>query len=98
MSLAASLTTGAALYVSLSYDLSCFHTCSYIVSAMLALLTVRATYLRSFLHSISHFAAPLQYLSLSNLSTKASTFTAGSFAVSTINLTATVAIPQFPII
>ena len=50
MSLAASLTTGAALYVSLSYDLSCFHTCSYIVSAMLALLTVRATS-RSFLRA-----------------------------------------------
>jgi len=55
-------------------------------------------YLRSLLNSISRLAAPMQYLSLSNLSTTASTFTAGSFAASTVNLTATVAVPESPLI
>ena len=44
-------------------------------------------YLRSFLNSTSCLAAPLQYLSLSNLSTTASTFSAGSFAASIVHLT-----------
>ena len=48
--------------------------------------------------SISCLAAPLQCLSLSNLSTTASTFTAGSFATSSVNLTATVAVPESSLI
>ena len=55
-------------------------------------------YLRRLINSISRLAAPLQYLSLRNLSTTAFTFTAGSFAASTVNLIANVAVPESPLI
>ena len=55
-------------------------------------------YLRSFLNSTSCLAAQLQYLSLSNLSTTASTFTAGLLAASIVHLTVNVDVPESQLI